>query len=69
MYDELEPIVPFGDNKTEYQSEFGQLVLTPRPGLRRRSTSLKLDTSTLMHGCDTEQRSMYRPYLESETSR
>lgn len=69
MYDELKPIVPFGDNKTEYESEFGQLELTPRPKLRRRSTSLKLDTTVQMHGCDTEQRSMYRPYLESETSR
>lgn len=69
LYDESEPIIPFGDNKTEYESEYGHLELSARPNLRRRSTSLKLDKTALMHDCDTEQRSKYRPYFDWETLR
>lgn len=83
LYNKSEPYIPFSALKTEYQRQFGGDVsakISPRPPLRRRSTSLKLsgrlaasdgltaaDLRDLQMG-ESEQHAEYHPYTEDELS-
>lgn len=77
MYDQTEPVIPFSSFKTEYERQFGADILhiSPRPSLRRRSTSLKLldasidDLNMVGTTITSEQHSEYKPYTESDVLR
>lgn len=67
LYNKSEPSIPFSALKTEYNRSFKDKIISPRPGLERRSTSLRLG-GELMSGL-TEQQSMYISFPEDEAIR
>lgn len=62
-------MIPYSAIKTEYEREFGQVELSPRAILRRRSTSLKLEESMEYNlpVATSEKQSEFHAYTEDET--
>lgn len=57
LYNESETYIPFSALKTEYQRQYGTTKPSPRPPLRRRSTSLKLPSARVGRAVDGDDHS------------